>query len=125
MGRATAGPRVAFDAGLSLRALAGDIPVRNEDSASSDRQRIHTLFPLPTATLALSIGPRFSLVGNGSWISRGNDGAYELYAGLDALLWRRCRYKPWMRKRYDVEQQDYRLDATLGGLRAGLSWRFE
>ena len=117
---------VAFDAGLSLRTLAGDILIRNEDSASSDRQHIDPLFPLLTATLALPIGPRFSLVGNGSWISRGNDVAYELYAGLDALLWRSLSLQAgWMRKRYDVEQQDYRLDATLGGLRAGLSWRFE
>ncbi len=117
---------IAFDAGVSLRHLGGDILIENANSRASDRQRVDQLFPLLHAALALPIGSRLSLVADGGWIEHRDDRAYEIHAGIDARLWRSLSLQAgWMKKRYDVLQQDYQLDATLSGLRIGLGWRFE
>lgn len=116
---------LGVDAGIAVRYLSGNVLIRDENATQADEQRVDMTFPMPMLTVRLQPLPWLALLAQGAWIERGDDRAFETYFGAQAEIWRGWSLQAgWLRKRYDVYEQDYRLDSDLDGLRAGLQWRY-
>lgn len=108
--------------GLTLKRLRGDVSVRSATNGSEDREHIDQIFPLLHVAANQRLADWVSLSAQGNAVRYGDDLAYEWRVGASlGLLGPLGVNFGWQTKRYRFNDGNYRLDATLSGLIAGVS----
>lgn len=114
-----------FSAGLNLKRVASDI--RIEDSAEDEPtdEKLNLVFPQAHVAARLPLGELFALSATFQGVKFQDNTAYDVRAGVEFLLFDPILVEAgWQRKRYDVSDGSYALDATLDGLLLRLRARF-
>ncbi len=111
----------ALWAGVTLKHVYGRVAVRDQNDTQEDVQEINQWFPMAHVAAALPLASWISFNGEANAIQYGGSGAWDLRVGASTRLLGPLGFNlGWQLRHYRVESGDYRLDATLSGLLAGL-----
>jgi hypothetical protein len=107
--------------GLTLRRLAGTVLIDDSAEAEPTRESYDEILPQLHARVRWPLGGRLSLLAAGYGMEYDGNRAVEWRAGAELRFGALLLEGGWQQKRYVIDVEDFRLDATLDGalLRAG------
>jgi outer membrane protein len=117
---------VCFMGGLTVKHLAGEVDIDDSTQPEPSHQSYDEFVPMLHAGMRWRLGSLLTLVGAGQGISAGDSRAIDWRATAEVRVLAPLLVEVgWQQKRYDIQVEDYALDATLEGLlvRIGFLYR--
>jgi hypothetical protein len=113
-------PFEALGVGLTAKILDGEITV-SEEGGDSENKTISEIFPLLSVTYTLPVMEFFNVNSDASYVKYGDNEVLEMGLNFELRGSTMGFSAGWHEKRYDVQDNDFRLRARIKGIFAQIS----